>query len=420
MKSLFKTEDWWAIWLGFFIFLTSQIIPKVPKFNIWEYNPFLTFDFEKIFLFGVVFLGILLVYGFAIKILNQSYKKFVTGFVYIAILSVFALILSSQMHAKAFGFGYAFWALAIGLTISNTIGTPSWAKPALKSEFFIKTGLVLLGAEILFPKMMGIGLPALILAWTVTPIVLIAMYYFGTRYLKLGANLSVVISTATSVCGVSAAIAASAASGAKKEELTLAIGMSMIFTVLMMIGMPVIIKMMGLSPEVGGAWIGGTIDATGAVVAAGAVLGQEAMNIAAIVKMIQNIMIGIVAFIIAIIWTSSIKNGSGLQEVSFLGELWNRLPKFILGFLMASLLFSFILYPIMGEEAVDNILKTTVSYRNLLFTFAFVCIGLESNFKELKSHMVGGKPIILYAVGQSFNLVLTLLVAWLVFNEVSF
>jgi uncharacterized integral membrane protein (TIGR00698 family) len=290
----------------------------------------------------------------------------------------------------------------------------------LRSEFFIKTGLVLLGAEILFPKMIGIGLPALIVAWTVTPIVLIAMYYFGTRYLKLGQNLTVVISAATSVCGVSAAIASSAASGAKKEELTLAIGMSMIFTVLMMIGMPVIIKMMGLSPEVGGAWIGGTIDATGAVVAAGAVLGQEAMNIAAIVKMIQNIMIGIVAFMIAVIWTSSVKNKSGLKEVSFLGELWDRLPKFILGFVMASLVFSFILYPIMGEAVVNNILKTTVSYRDLLFTLAFVSIGLESNFRELKSYMVGGKPIILYAVGQSFNLLLTLFVAWLVFSRISF
>ncbi|MGE4457021.1 MAG: YeiH family protein [Arcobacteraceae bacterium] len=420
MKNIFKTEDLWSIWLGIFIFLLSSFIPKVPKFNTWEYNIFSIFDIEKIFVLGGILIGIAIIYSFAMKVLNQSYRKFLLGFIFISILSILALVMSSQVNAKAFGFGYAFWALTIGLLISNTMGTPNWVKPALKSEFFIKTGLVLLGAEILFPKMMGIGLPALIVAWGVTPIVLIAMYYFGTRYLKLNKNLSVVISTATSVCGVSAAIAASAASKAKKEELTLAVGMSMIFTVLMMIGMPVVIKIMGLSPEVGGAWIGGTIDATGAVVAAGAVLGNEAMNIAAIVKMLQNIMIGVIAFMIAVIWTSRIKKETTVQQISFFNELWNRLPKFILGFIGASLFFSFILYPTIGEVAVKEILKVTVSYRDLLFTLAFICIGLESNFKELKSHMVGGKPIILYVVGQSFNLILTLFVAWLVFSGVTF
>ncbi|WNL27653.1 putative sulfate exporter family transporter [Arcobacter cryaerophilus gv. pseudocryaerophilus] len=420
MKNIFKTEDFWSIWLGFLIFLLSSFIPKVPKFNTWEYNIFSIFHIEKIFILGCILIGISIIYSFAMKVLNQSYRKFLLGFIFISILSILALVMSSQVSAKAFGFGYAFWALTIGLLISNTMGTPNWVKPSLKSEFFIKTGLVLLGAEILFPKIIGIGLPALIVAWGVTPIVLIAMYYFGTRYLKLNKNLSIVISTATSVCGVSAAIAASAASKAKKEELTLAVGMSMIFTVLMMIGMPVIIKIMGLSPEVGGAWIGGTIDATGAVVAAGAVLGNEAMNIAAIVKMLQNLMIGVIAFVIAVIWTSSIKKETTVQQISFLNELWNRLPKFILGFIGASLFFSFILYPIIGEVAVKEILKVTVSYRDLLFTLAFICIGLESNFKELKSHMVGGKPIILYVVGQLFNLILTLFVAWLVFSGITF
>ena len=228
------------------------------------------------------------------------------------------------------------------------------------------------------------------------------------------------MATATSVCGVSAAIAASAASKGKKEELTLAVSMTLIFTVLMMIFMPMLVKLMGLSPEVGGAWIGGTIDATGAVVAAGAVLGRDAMNIAAIVKMIQNIMIGIVAFIIAIIWTSNIKSESSSQNRSFFSEIWNRLPKFILGFIAASILFSFILFPILGEETVKEFIGISKSYRGLFFVLAFVSIGLESNFKELRAHMSGGKPILLYIVGQSFNIVLTLFVAWLAFGGVLF
>jgi uncharacterized integral membrane protein (TIGR00698 family) len=419
MKKLFKTEDLWAIWIGFFIFLLLPFIDKVPKPHKWDINILQALNTKELFTYTLIFLSLSVIFGVAVKIMDQSFKKFVQGFAFIFILGMLALVLSAQITVKAYGFGYAFWALLIGLMISNTVGVPEWVKPALKTEFYIKTGLVLLGAEILFPKMMDIGLPALIVAWGVTPIVLISMYYFGTRYLKLGKNLSIVVSTATSVCGVSAAIAASAASKSKKEELTLAVSMTLIFTVIMMIAMPLLVKLLGLNPLVGGAWIGGTIDATGAVVAAGAVLGQEAMNVAAIVKMIQNIMIGIVAFIIALVWTSTIKNDTATQNISFFGELWNRLPKFILGFLAASVLFSFILFPTFGEETIKELISVSKSYRGLFFVLAFISIGLESNLKELRAHMQGGKPIILYLVGQSFNIILTLAVAWLVFDGMS-
>jgi uncharacterized integral membrane protein (TIGR00698 family) len=421
MSKLFKTEDLWAIWIGFFIFLMAPFIDSVPKPTKWDVNIFSALNIEQISFFILIAIGLITIFGLSVKVMNQSFKKFSLAFVFIFSLSIIALVMSSQVTVKAYGFGYAFWALLIGLIISNTIGVPKWVEPALKTEFFVKTGLVLLGAEILFPKMLDIGLPALIVAWVVTPIVLISMYYFGTRYLKLDKNLSVVISTATSVCGVSAAIAASAASKGKKEYLTLAVSMTLIFTVIMMIIMPAFVQFLGLSPEVGGAWIGGTIDATGAVIAAGAVLGQEAMNVAAIVKMIQNIMIGFVAFIIAIIWTSNIKSETKKSsKISFLEEVWKRLPKFILGFIGASLLFSFILYPSIGEEITKELTDVTKSYRGLFFVLAFVSIGLESNFKELKAHMSGGKPIILYLVGQTFNILLTLLVAWLVFDGIIF
>ena len=145
-------------------------------------------------------------------------------------------------------------------------------------------------------------------AWGVTPVVIIFMYLFGTRYLKMASkSLIIVIATATSVCGVSAAIAAAAACRAKKEELTLVIGMTMIFTVIMMVGMRALIKLIGLDDTIGGAWLGGTIDATGAVVAAGAFLGEEAEKVAAIVKLIQNVLIGIVAFFIAFYWVSFVE-----------------------------------------------------------------------------------------------------------------
>ena len=110
----------------------------------------------------------------------------------------------------------------------------------------------------------------------------------------------IIIAAATSVCGVSAAIAAAAASGAKKEELTMGVGMTLIFTVLMMIFMPMVINSVGMGDVLGGAWMGGTIDSTGAVVAAGAILGPDAETVAAVVKMIQNVLIGLVGFFVAL------------------------------------------------------------------------------------------------------------------------
>jgi uncharacterized membrane protein YadS len=288
---------------------------------------------------------------------------------------------------------------------------------------FIKTGLVLLGAEILFSKIVVLGARGLMVAWIVTPTVLIFMYFFGTRLLKMSSKaLVIIVAAATSVCGVSAAIATAAASKAKKEELTLAVGMTLIFTVLMMVGMPPIIKAVGMNEQVGGAWMGGTIDATGAVVAAGALLGDNAEVVAAVVKMIQNILIGVVAFFVAIAWVTQIERDPNAPRPNAM-EIWYRFPKFIVGFVAASLIFSFVLIPAFGGgqvglNAVDKDVIGAISKtcRGWLFCLAFVAIGLESDFRQLAAQMAGGKPIVLYIVGQSFNLILTLLVAYIAFG----
>lgn len=186
------------------------------------------------------------------------------------------------------------------MLISNTVGTPEWVKPAVQTEFYIKTGLVLLGAEVLFGKILSIGLPGIFVAWVVTPIVLTCTYWFCQRVLGFPSKtLNITISADMSVCGVSAAIATASACRARKEELTLAVGLSMVFTAVMMVAMPAFIKAVGMPDVLGGAWIGGTIDATGAVAAAGAFLGDRALYVAATVKMIQNVLIGVIAFAVA-------------------------------------------------------------------------------------------------------------------------
>jgi len=423
-NPLLAKEDWWAIWLAGLLItgVVLEIIGAVPGVGRWTTLPLEAFAGRLI---GLLLLGLGLVTltAAAVQVMSGDGRRQATAFVPIFVLAVVAYTLANQTGVRAAGFGYAFWALLIGLFIANTIGTPAWLRPAIRSELYIKTGLVFLGAEILFGNILTLGLPGLFVAWMVTPIVIIFMYQFGTRILKITSrSLVIVIAAATSVCGVSAAIAVAAAARAKKEELTLAVGMSLIFTVVMMVLMPVIVRTLGIDPVVGAAWIGGTVDATGAVVAAGALLGEQAEQIAAVVKMIQNTLIGVVAFLVAVFWVTRVeRNASAADDRKPQAiEVWHRFPKFIIGFVAASVVFSFLLTPTLGNARVADILDVTSDFRGWFFCLAFVSIGLESSFRDLTSQTSGGRPIQLYLTGQTFNVVLTLIAAYLAFGGVLF
>lgn len=421
-REIYRSEDWWAIWFAAAIltWIGLGITNTVPKIGRWSANPAHAFPDELLLPLLLLALGIGVMTTVGTVIMKRNGRKYLLGFFVVFLLACLSYTLAAQATMKAWGMGYAIWALGLGLLVANTIGTPKWLLEGAKSEMLIKTGLVLLGAEILFSKVLELGGPGLLVAWCVTPTVIIFMWFFGTRWLKMGSKkLTIIIAAATSVCGVSAAIATAAACRAEKAELTLAVGMTMIFTVLMMIGMPALSAAVGLDPAIGGAWLGGTIDSTGAVIAAGEVLGEDAEKIAAVVKMIQNILIGIIAFVVALLWVTRIERDPNAPRPSLM-EIWYRFPKFILGFVVASLVFSFILMPTLGADGVGEILDQSKVFRKWFFCLAFVSIGLESNFKDLGKQLVGGKPIVLYIIGQSFNIVLTLFFAWLAFGGILF
>jgi uncharacterized membrane protein YadS len=415
------SEDWWAIWLGGLLIGVAVfgLVTAVAGVGRWTGNPGAAFE-GRLLALAILGIGLGLITALAAQFMGGSFILHQAGFFALFLLSVLSYVLANQTGIRAAGVGYAFWALLLGLVISNTVGTPDWLRPGMRSELYIKTGLVLLGAEILFNRILDLGPPGLFVAWLVTPIVIFFMYRFGTRVLKIASpSLVIVIAAATSVCGVSAAIAVAAAARAKKDELTLAVGMTLIGTVLMMMLMPLAIRAVGMDPIVGAAWIGGTVDATGAVIAAGAVLGEDAGQVAAVVKMIQNILIGVVAFCVAVYWVTNIeKSGDGARPAAT--EIWNRFPKFILGFVGASLLFSFVLVPTLGDAAVTDIIDLTSDFRGWLFCLAFVSIGLESNFAALAGQIQGGRPVQLYLVGQTFNVLLTLGAAYLAFGGILF
>ncbi|MFW6067191.1 MAG: YeiH family protein [Myxococcota bacterium] len=419
--SLLRSEDWWAVGFAFALFVLGLVglVEAVPKPDGWATSPLAGLPPGRWLAAGSLGVGLAALTALGVRAMGRNALRYAGGFAVVFLLALAAKLIGKQATMSELGLGYALWSLLFGLAVANTVGTPAWLLEGARSEMFIKTGLVLLGAEILFHRIVALGGPGLFVAWVVTPAVVFFMWKLGTRVLKLESKaLTMVIACATSVCGVSAAIASAAAVRARREELTLAVGMTMIFTVAMMVGMPALARLLGLTDHVAGAWIGGTVDSTGAVVAAGSLFSETAGHVAAVIKMIQNCLIGVIAFVIALYWVSSVERRPDAPKPSPT-EIWRRFPKFVVGFVAASLFFSFVLIPTLGESAVEGIIgDVSKPLRGWFFALAFVSIGLESNFKQLSNQLVGGKPIVLYAVGQTFNIALTFVAAYLAFGGV--
>lgn len=433
ISKLWKTEDWMSVWIGFIIIIVAAVAvltgwfdfsaAKFSTWHLWEnveekktILSQLTGQFWIKLLRTFVVLGLLFTAG--VKLQGGKIKEYLPAFAVLFVLAVVVRFISAEFTLNRY-LEWAFWALIVGLVISNTVGVPSWLRPAIRTEFYIKTGLVVMGFSVLFSNIAKFGLYGLGIAWIVTPIVIIFMWWFGTRVLKIGNKpLVITLASATSVCGTSAAIAVGAASGAKKNDLSIAISISIIFTILMMVFEPMIIKAVGMSPLMGGALIGGTVDSTGAVVLAGNALGPEAEQAAVLVKSIQNILIGFIAFFVALFFTTKVDRTSGTKASPV--EIWNRFPKFIIGFFAASLIASFIMQPLAGSADVKAINSVLGQYKNWAFVLAFTSIGLDTNFKEIAKQLHGGKVLWLYIVGQLFNIVLTFFAVWLLLSGVLF
>jgi uncharacterized integral membrane protein (TIGR00698 family) len=433
-KDLLKKEDWLAVWIGFIVIaiacvsvLTGWFDFSALKFGTWHWwenveekkslaSQFGNGTFWIKLLRTFLVTGVL--FGIGIKLQGEKLNKFIPAYLVLFVICIIVRMISAEFTLKMY-LEWAFWALLIGLLISNTVGTPEWLKPAIRTEFYIKTGLVIMGFSVLFSniyKFAGYGLG---IAWIVTPIVIIFMWWFGTKVLKIDNKpLVITLASATSVCGTSAAIATGAAAKAKKEDLSLAISISIIFTILMMVFEPMIIRWAGMNQMMGGALIGGTVDSTGAVVLAGSALGEEAEQVASMVKMIQNILIGFIAFFVAVFFALKVDK-TGDKSVGA-GEIWTRFPKFIIGFFVASLVASFVIMPLTSGAEVKAINGVLDQYKNWAFVLAFTSIGLDTNFKTLFKQMQGGKVLWLYIVGQLFNILLTLFAVWFLLSGVVF
>jgi len=390
LKSL-KNEDWTATLIGGVILLLVILMPGYMK------NPVVLFTSIAVLSYlGYLFLG------------NKDKGQFILSFIIIYALALLADVITDVAFVKKMGLESVFFSVLIGLIVRNTIGLPKWMGAAVRSEYYIKAGLVILGSSILFGEIMRAGSLGMIQA----VIVVLSVWYFSfwvSRKMGVDSEMSMMLSSSVSICGVSAAIATCGAIKGDPKKLSFIVSLVLIVAIPMMYILPFFAKWMGLSEQVAGAWLGGTIDTTAAVVASGKFIGETAEQYSVIIKSAQNVLLGVAAFAISIYWSYKGTNSNIRPSGSV---LWERFPKFVLGFLVASLIFSFAFEPATGK----SLSKIAQESRGLLFSLAFVCIGLETSFRDIFKKE-NSKYIWSFLIAQGFNIVLTLVVAWFLFRS---
>lgn len=377
--------------MGIVILVLVMLVPSIMKNTLY-----LSLVVAALAYLGYLFMG------------NKDKGQFFLSFIGIYLLALLAGYIAGISNIKALGLESVFFAVLIGLLIRNTVGLPKWLAPAVRSEYYIKAGLVILGSSILFNEIMRAGALGMIQAVVVVLSVWYFSFWVSRRIFKIDQEMSMLLSSAVSICGVSAAIATSGAIKGEPKKLSFVISLVLIVAIPMMYLLPLLAKWIGLSEEVAGAWLGGTIDTTAAVVASGKFIGETAEQYSVIIKSAQNVLLGVAAFVISIYWSF---RGTNVDIRPSGKVLWDRFPKFVLGFLLASLIFSFAF-----DAEAGKVLSKVANKgaRNLLFSLAFVCIGLETDFRYIFKKE-NARYIWSFLTAQCFNIIVTLIVAWLLF-----
>ena len=407
-------EDWVVVLLGFLVIVLAivGVKPESPVYS-WTTSSDLQqkiFQIANLSKLGIQFLFVLLIALMAALLTAKPVKYFIISFPLVYIITIIALIVAGNKSIKSYNLEAVIFSLGIGLTIGNLFKLPEWFRSALSTELFVKIGLVILGTTIIFSDILKAGSYGLLQAL----VVVLSVWYVAfwlCKKMKVDSELTMMIASAVSICGVSAAIATAGAIKGDTKKLSYVISLVLICAIPMMIGMPYLANWMGLSQAVTGAWLGGSIDTTGAVVASGTLVGEEALKISTIVKFSQNVLLGIAAFAISVYWTY--KKNAAVDEVEkpTLKVIWERFPKFVLGFVAASLLFSFVL----SADTITTVKDGLKNIQSLWFVLAFTSIGLETKFSDLMKGE-NRKPMYAFLLAQLFNVVITLAVAYLLFK----
>jgi uncharacterized integral membrane protein (TIGR00698 family) len=438
-NELFRKEDWWAIWIGLGLVAAAILlfvnggsikwIAVVPQ--KWTH---LANAAEQLQTHGAQYAALFVLWAASLGIgaaaLGIKLSRFLPAFLtlYVAAGAIYFLGLWDQ--AAHYNLEPPLVALGLGLLISNTVGAPRWLEPALRVEFYIKTGIVLLGASLPLTLIAWAGPVAIVQAAIVSLVTFGAIYYSAVR-LGLDRRLAATLGTGGAVCGVSGAIAIGGAVGAKKDQVSIAISLVVVWAIVMIFVLPLVARSLHLSTGVAGAWIGTSEFADAAGLAAAQTYGGYAGNVPGIaghgdaavsaftlMKVIgRDIWIGVWAFVLSLIATTRWER-TPVQSKSDAGEIWRRFPKFVLGFLAASAVITLVAkgydYAAYKKEVLPGLVAPLQALRTWAFTFAFLSIGLTTRVREFVS--VGARPFYAFTIGVVVNVVLGFVLSTQVFS----
>jgi uncharacterized integral membrane protein (TIGR00698 family) len=291
---------------------------------------------------------------------------------------------------------YVLWAILIGLIISNTIGVPAIFRAGVATyEFWLKAGIVLLGARFLIGDVLKLGGLSLALVFIEVTLSLAFMTVLG-RAFKLKPKLITLLAVGSSICGVSAIIATQGAIDADEEDSSYAIAAILTLGAISLFTFPLIGHWLHLTDRGYGLWAGLAVDNTAEASAADALFSDAAGKVAVLAKTCRNAMIGFVVLGYALYWASKGQAAKVENKVAF---LWSKFPKFILGFLLISLLASIGFFAKPQITAIGNLSRWA-------FLLTFAGVGLRTNLRELGKQ--GVRPFAVGAIGEIAIATLTL------------
>ncbi len=427
--ELIRKEDWWAIWIGLgLISIAVALFSSGASLKWlavapqkWSHAADIQAQLQQ---HGLRYLALFLLwvvaFGSGITALGQRLSAFVVAFVPLFLTAAGIYFLGLWDQSARYNLEPPLVALALGLLIANTVGAPQWLVPALRVEFYIKTGIVLLGASLPLTLLAWAG-PVAMLQAAIVSVVTFGVIYASAVWLGLDRRLAATLGTGGAVCGVSGAIAIGGAVGARKQDVSVAISLVVVWAVVMIFALPLAARTLGLSTGVAGAWIGTSefADAAGLAAAqtyagyAGKVPGIAGNGDAAVaaftlMKVVgRDVWIGVWAFVLSL-WATTRWEKTGVESKAGPLEIWHRFPKFVLGFLAASVIVTLVsrgyLYADYKKEVIPALVAPLQALRTWAFTFAFLSIGLTTRLREFAS--VGARPFYAFTIGVLVNVAL--------------
>ena len=376
------------------------------------------------------FAGLLVLFTLAARAMGQNVAGFAAGFTLVYALSLLALVIGASDLAQNYSIEPALIALVLGGAIGNILPLSASQREGFRVEFYIKTGIVLLGATLPITLIIWAG-PIAIVQASIVSIVTFLVIYWTALFLELDRKLAALLGVGGAICGVSAIIAIAGAIRARREHMSIAIASVVVWSIVMIFVLPVLARAWYLPAGVGGAWIGTSefADAAGFVAAhtygafarSGAIAGtpDQAIWSYTLLKVVgRDVWIGIWAVILSFVAMTRWETPEPLMRVRVL-DIWRRFPKFIIGLFAASLLATLatesLSYADFETVVRPAFITPVANLRAWVFNFSFLSIGLTTRFRALAP--AGGTAFLAFATGVLVNLVLGFVLSAVVFES---